>query len=208
MERLLAVTVAATARDLTTIGAAQAEIGASADLAYVGRLVRQASAAVAAHLAALGVVAAREAVAETFRLSEPAPHLPLARTPVATIASVVEDGITLVADTDYEFDTDAGLLYRLDSDVRIAWRAAKVVASYSGGWLLPGQTGANLPADIERATLVTIAAWAASQGRDPGLRSESAEGIGSQSWLDPRAEHGALPWQAAELLAPWRRVGA
>jgi hypothetical protein len=200
MQRLLTVTSAATSRSLTTAAAVEQEIGA-ADAAYVARLIAQASAAVASHL--LREVA-RETVQEVFRLSDREPHLPLERAPVASIASIVEDGVTL-ASGDWEADLQAGLLYRLDSDTRIPWCAEKVTVAYSGGWLLPGQTGANLPAEIERATLVTIAAWAASHGRDPQLRSESAEGIGSQSWLDPRSEHRGLPWQVAELLAPWRR---
>jgi hypothetical protein len=198
----LTVTAAATAWQLTTHDAASAALGSSVDGAQLQRLIAAASAAVGRHL---GFTPARETVSETFWLNRrSAPSLSLARTPVATIASVTVDG-TALASTDYSVDAGSGLLVRLTADTPVEWLANRVVVAYTGGWLLPGQSGANLPADIERATIVTVAAWAAAQGRDPQLRSEAAEGIGSQSWLDPVAEHGALPWAAAQLLAPWRR---
>lgn len=207
MESILTVTSAAVSSDLTTPGAVTQQIGTTADASYAARLITQASGAVASHL---GRVLARETVQQVFRLTSPRlasrqPHLLLDRAPVVSIASIVEDGTTLTTD-DWEADLDAGLLYRLQSDTRADWSALKVVVTYSGGWLLPGQTGANLPSDIERATIMTVAAMAAGQGRDPALRSESVDGVGAQSWLDPRATDGALPWPAAALLAPWRRI--
>lgn len=201
MRSRLVVTTPATSTSLTTLDAARAELAGEVDSTLLQRWIRDASAAVARHL---GFPPAREAVTETFWLEGGRPsHLPLARTPVAAIASVTVDGTVLAAE-DYTVD-GAGLLTRLSSDQPVDWWARKIDVAYSAGWLLPGQAGANLPHEIERATIITVMAWAAGQGRDPQLRSESADGIGSQSWLDPVAEHGALPWAAAQLLAAWRR---
>jgi hypothetical protein len=202
MDRLLTVTVPATAVALTTAASVMAEVGAvSADQGVVSSLIAQASAAIVAHL---GRTLARETVREAFRLIEPEPHLLLERAPVVSIASVVVDDLALTTD-EWEADFDAGLLYRIEDDCRFLWRARRVVVTYTGGYLLPGVAGRTLPPDIERACQIAAAESYQARGRDPRLRSESADGIGSQSWIDPKAGHGALPWQAAELLAPHRR---
>jgi hypothetical protein len=203
MRRRLSVTTAAATSRLTTIAAATAAIAGSPDPADVQRWIDAASAAIARHT---GRVLARESVTETFwpdgRYLD---ALRLDRVPVSTLTSVTVDGTALTLATDVVLDADSGLLQRLSSDIPVEWYAGKITAVYAGGWLLPGTTGANLPADIERACLITVTAMAAGTGRDPQLRSESADGIGASSWLDPRAEDGALPWSAAALLAPWRR---
>lgn len=203
MRRRLSVTTAATSSGLTTIAAAKAEIGGSPDAGDVQRWIDAASAAIARHT---GRVLARETVTETFWLEgRSVEALRLDRVPVATLTSVTVDGTALTLATDVLLDADSGLLHRLSGDVPCDWYAAKVEVAYQGGWILPGASGANLPADIERACQLAVVAMSAGTGRDPQLRSESAEGIGAASWLDPRAEDGALPWSAAALLAPWRR---
>lgn len=203
MRRSLSVTVAAASSRLTTVAAAQAEIAGSPDTADVQRWIDAASATIARHT---GRVLARETVTETFwpegRCIE---ALRLDRVPVATLTSVTVDGTALTVATDVLLDADSGLLTRLSGTTPIDWYAGRIVVSYAGGWILPGNANANLPADIERACQIAVAAMAAGTGRDPQLRSEAADGIGSASWLDPRAEDGALPWSAAALLAPWRR---
>jgi hypothetical protein len=203
MRRRLTVTTAATSSQLTTIAAATAEIAGSPDAGDVQRWIDAASAAIARHTCR---VLARETVTETFWL-EGRRHeaLRLDRVPVSTLTSVTVDGSALTLSTEVLLEPDSGLLHRLSGDNPCDWYANKVEVAYTGGWLLPGAAGANLPADIERACLVTVAAMAAGTGRGPQLRSESADGIGATSWLDPRAEDGALPWSAAALLAPWRR---
>jgi hypothetical protein len=117
------------------------------------------------------------------------------------ITSVIEDGTTLAA-TDYELD--GSLLYRLSGDYRIQWRAAVVQVTYAAGYALL----TDLPQDIERACLATLAGLQTARGRDPRIRSESADGVGSVSYLDPRAGAEAIPIEAAALLAPWRKMGA
>lgn len=206
MSSIVTVTTPAASTALTTLAAAQDDLGGAApsDLGFLARVVAQASAAIVAHLR---TPLARETVTEMFRDVCAWRDLPLSRRPVASITSIVVDGITLDAD-EWELGGEASWLYRLSDDRRIDWTGAKITVTYAGGYILPGAAGANLPADIERACLITIAAAVQAQGRDPALRSESADGIGAQSWLDPRTDHGALPWQAAELLAPHRRYGA
>lgn len=203
MHRRLTVSTPAVSSRLTTIAACTAEIAGSPDAGDVQRWIDAASAAIARHT---GRVFGRETVTETFWLRGIQHRaLRLDRVPVSTLTSVTVDGTALTLATDVLLDADSGVLHRLSGDTPCDWYANKVEVAYQGGWVLPGSSGANLPADIERACQITVAAMAAGTGRDPQLRSESADGIGSASWLDPRADDGALPWSAAALLAPWRR---
>ena len=139
----------------------------------------------------------RATVAQTERDVARA-RIVLARDINPSITSVVESGTTLAA-SDYELD--GSLLYRLSNDTRTAWSAAKVVITYSAGYTLLTDT----PQDLERACLVTLAAIHAARGRDPRLRSETADGVGSVAYLDPRAGAEALPVEAAALLMPYRK---
>lgn len=206
MSGLLTVTTPAASRLLTTPAAALAELGLDAPPPRLPALLAQASSAIAAHC---GRVWGRETVQEVFRLDRvPANPLPLARWPVAGVPVVTEDGAALAAGTDWELDGPAGLLWRLGGDARTPWRCNKVVVAYTAGWLLPGQDGRDLPEAVERACLLAVAAAWHAAGRDPALRSESTEGVGSASYLDPREGAGGLPAAAAELLAPFRVLRA
>lgn len=205
MRGLLTILTPATARALTTREAVCAELGA--DAPGPDALPGLIAAASAAAERWCGRTFARETVREVFR--DPLPRAPavalvLARAPLFGAPAVTLDGTPLVADTDFEADGLAGLLWRLSGDRRCAWRAAKVVVTYTAGFALPGQAGADLPADVQRAVTLIAAAAVHAAGRDPALRSSSTEGVGSESYLDPRAGMEAMPPQAAALLGPWR----
>jgi hypothetical protein len=140
----------------------------------------------------------------TVRQTERNVNLPciiLDRDIAPSITSVIEDGTTLAV-TDYELD--GSLLYRLSGDYRIQWRATVIQENYAAGYTLL----TDLPQDIERACLIVLQAIHSSRGRDPHIRSESADGVGSVSYLDPRSVSDALPAQAITLLQPWRKMSA
>ena len=140
----------------------------------------------------------------TVRQTERNVNLPciiLDRDIAPAITSVIEDGTTLAV-TDYELD--GSLLYRLSGDYRIQWRATVLQVTYAAGYTLL----TDLPQDIERACLIVLQAIYSSRGRDPHIRSESADGVGSVSYLDPRSVSDALPAQAITLLQPWRKMSA
>lgn len=201
---LLTVTVPAAATALTDLASVQAELGLGAqqDVTYIEKQIAAASAAIVSWC---GRVFARETVREVWRPEREIECLMLARVPVASITSVVEDGITLDAAA-YELDPEAGFLWRLSCDERTPWRTRKLTVTYIAGYLLPGQNGRNLPTDIERACILMVAAQHNARGRDPLLRSEGAQGIGQVSYLDPRAGMEAMPPQAAALLQPYQAV--
>ncbi|HEV7455917.1 MAG TPA: hypothetical protein VGN96_04010 [Roseococcus sp.] len=150
----------------------------------------------------------RATVQETFRaVGHDREALLLSRCPVVAVASVLVDG-TALAPEGFEVDAEAGILYRLDGDERRGWRARAVVVTYTAGYLLPGQAGRDLPADVERAARLLVTAAYEARGRDPMLRSESVQGVGAVSYLDPRAGAEDMPPQAAALLSPYRMLRA
>ena len=195
---MLTVSVAATARRLTTVAAVKSELGdqAAAD-DFIAAAIDGASGAIEGYC---NRVFARETVTETFRLATGTSRLALRRYPVVSIASVVEAGIVL-ATADYEADMAIGELTRLSSDAETTWPAAKVAVAYTAGYLLPGESGNDLPAEIDRAARLWVkAAWFA-RGRDPLLRGESVPGLGDQQyWVTGAQGAAAMPGDVAQLL--------
>jgi hypothetical protein len=108
---------------------------------------------------------------------------------------VVEAGTTLGAD-EYELDA-GGLLYRLSDDERTNWEPGLVTITYKAGYALLD----DLPWDIERACILTVAEMHAQRGGNPGLRSQN-NGLMAETFMTPVA---GVPPQAARLLDPWRR---
>lgn len=189
---------------LTTLATVRTELGLpdSVDAGMLHNLIQRASSAIASYL---GRPLARETVAETFRDVDGYAMLRLSRFPVASITSVVLDGITLSAG-EYELAGENQQLHRLVNNDTAEWTGRRIVVTYAGGYILPGLSGSNLPPEIEWACVMAVAGDYHMRDRDPQLRSESAEGIGARSWLDPdTAAHGGLPWAAAERLQPYRR---
>ena len=200
---ILTVTTAATERDLCTLAAVKAELGlttTSFDAALADRIA-QASTAIESYCQR---VFARENIQEVFRPEAALRSIILARGPVASIASIVADGTTLTPTTEFEFDARAGLIYRLLDDTRAAWRERKITVVYAAGYTLPDTgAGADLPQDIRRACVLTVASAHLGRGRDAMVRSESAQDVGLVSYLDPRAEALGLPPQVAGMLLPY-----
>lgn len=198
---MLIVVTPAASRLLSTVERLQVELGATSEpqASQVAGVLAEASAAVETHCSR---TFARETVRETLRLrSAHGGAIRLQRSPIASIASITEDGAAVTAD-DYEYEADTGQVYRLREDRRVGWPASKIVITYEAGYILPGADGADLPADVERQCLrVAVAIWH-SRNRDPLLRSEAAEGVGSASYVDPSDASGGLPQQVADALWP------
>jgi uncharacterized phiE125 gp8 family phage protein len=131
----------------------------------------------------------------------------LNRTPVSAIASVTVDDLVLDP-SQVRLDPDAGLLDRLSTDgFPCAWCFCKsVIVAYTGGYVLPGDTGRNLPFGIEGAVVALVSDYWASRGRDPTLRSESIPGlIDRQFWVGAVGDPGLLPPRVLASIAQFRR---
>jgi len=199
---MLTVVTPAASRLLTTIPAARdhLQLGDEVDDIYLGELIAQASASIVSYCRR---PFARETVRETFRPRGATPLI-LDRTPVQGAVSATVAGQALDATT-IEINPLSGLLYRLDGTARwTAWSCDATAVEYTGGYALPGQPDRDLPADVEQACLIMVAARFAARGRDPMLRSETTEGVGSSSFI-ATADMGGMPPQAAALLDPYRR---
>lgn len=98
--------------------------------------------------------------------------------PKLAVTSVVENGVTLAAGTDYRLDA-GGELRRLCDSIPVAWDPCyTVVVAFTAGWSLP--TG--VPAALEARVIDQVKLSYASRKREPGLRAMAIEGIGSETY--------------------------
>lgn len=122
------------------------------------------------------------------------------RVPVAGIAACVEDGATLVANTDFELvSTKPGKLRRLSDGYPTCWSAATIVVTFTAGWALPEA----VPPDMEAAAIEQIRAMVFASRRDPAIRSESVPDVASKSYALPGGDtlKGAIFPQVVDALA-------
>lgn len=201
---------------LTTVDALRAELGDAVDDgvsdATLAGVIRTQSAAVERYCRRRFAL---RTVTDRLRIEHrPKSALPLSVLPVMTVTSVVQNGAPLM-ESGYELDEPrdggegSGLLYRLSgSDRRICWTCGTVVVIYEAGYLLPGVTGYDLPASIERACLdLCVRAWA-TRGRDPTLRSYENPDVERFAYTaaDSVTTRGGLPLDVAERLDAYRMV--
>lgn len=134
-----------------------------------------------------------EMVKETLR-DVCASMIMLERWPVASITSVVVDGVTL-AGTDHE--VDGSRLFRLSGDARIAWVGAKIEITYVGGYSI-------IPADLARASLDLAVNLNASQGRDTSVRSINIPDVEQVSYRDDGNGGGLISGSISAVIDAYR----
>jgi len=199
---MLTVLTPATATRLTTVATVRARYGITggdaADAVIEGLIDTASQMAVEF----CGRTFGREFVKQTNLICRPCSTILLERSP-ATLTEVRESGEVLPSDS-YYLDPDRNVLARLTGDVIISW-GGLVEITYSAGWVLPGQEGANLPATIEHAVLLLVGGMWSAQQRDPLVKSESVDGVSRTDYWVPGAG-SRLPDPTAEsLLQPYRR---
>lgn len=203
---LVVVTPAASTR-LTTPARARAMLGLPAgDDAALGLFIDQASAAVAAHCRRrLAIETVREAFGEPGGLLG---RVVLSRVPVAAIVGVSLDGITLSA-AGFALDPSTGHLWPAASPGWSApvWSGLSLAVEYRGGFVLPSDApeAPTLPPDVERAAILMVGTYLSARARDPLVKAETVEGIGSTSWWVPGAADALPHPEAAQLLQPYVR---
>lgn len=208
MQSILTVTAAASSFNLTTVPMIKTELGitASGPNTWVDAKLPRASAAIASYCRR---TLAKQTYSELFRLDGAIERIILSEYPVITLTSVTEDGVVLAA-TDYELDTDTGVLYRLCSDYRTCWTACKITVVYIAGFVLPGTASPavrTLPQDLEDAALRLIKAEYNARQRDPMLKSQDIPGVIAETyWVGaPSDDSAAMPPEVTALLNPHRR---
>lgn len=200
MTMLTVVTPAESAR-LTTVTAFRAETGVTADQmddAAVEALIDLASGLVADYCQR---VFARETVKETFFGPFSGPLI-LSRCPAPSVEDVVIGGVSL-SEGDAAIDQKSGLLHRVAGGCLIGWPHGAIEVTYTAGFILPGESGRNLPTMVERATVLICAALISGRTRDPLIKSEAVEGVGRTDFYVP-GQGSSLPHPEAEgLLKPF-----
>jgi hypothetical protein len=200
---MLTVVTAASSRRLTTI------LNARADLAITSnevndRLIDQATSAIESYCRR---IFAQQTYRETLygRLEYLA--VVLSRSPATSIVSVTVDDIALTSDG---YQLDDGLLYRMAPSGRVPWAASAVVVEYKAGYILPKGTPAGaeiaLPAAVEMACVNEIAAILSRRSRDPLVRSEREEGVGSTDFQIMSGDGPLSHPDSPGLLAPYRQI--
>lgn len=210
---MLTVLTPAASTTLTTVESARQFLalgaGTSNDV-VLASLIRQASQVIADHCRRpFGL----ETVRESFICNQISGHGPLlARAPVVEILAA-RDGNGPIDLAGLAVDATTGRLRRLDArGFPVAWSCHwgnALSLDYRAGYVLWGDDGdSNLPPAVERACLLLVSTYFAMRGRDPGLKSETIEGIGAASYyVAGSADRLASP-EAEQLLAPFVRYDA
>lgn len=208
MRSILTITTAPSVTKLVTLDRVKAEfsITTSANDAILNSKIDEATSDIEMHLRR---DLSRATVSQTFWSDGDhcANCLSLERYPAPSITSVTVDDVEVDA-SEYRLDGDAGLLYRLDSSgYPCVWIWCKsIVVIYAGGYLLPGETGRNLPPVLEGAALDLVQSYWSARGRDPLVRSEDVPGLGSvEYWVGAVGEAGELPPSVVSKISHFRR---
>lgn len=207
MKSIVTVTTAATSRLLTTRARFKSEVGitATTDDDMIDAWLLEASDAIAAYV---GRQLLPETVSEAFRLAPgelayrpDVMPLTLARWPVTTLTSVVEEGTTL-ATTDYEIDKATGCLWRLSNGYRARWYAVNVVVAYIAGYA--DSTAPRSP--LATACLSVLKHRWSARSRDPMVKSQDIPGVLKTDYWVGSVGDGPFPPDVIALLDPFRDI--
>lgn len=207
---ILSVTVPATSFDLTTLLDVLADMNLNSVDAptktYLRRNITQCSAAAAQYCN-------RVFLAQTYSESlypdrDPYPYqiqggldvLQLSRWPITSVTDVTENGTALVEDADFKTDKDDGQLLRLDSNGLVRkWCTLPIVVVYAAGY-----AATAIPADLQDAVNRMVKSRYMARGRDPFVRQETVDGVGSNTYYVSASAEGNLTPDIADILDNYR----
>jgi uncharacterized protein YbdZ (MbtH family) len=134
-----------------------------------------------------------ETIVETIVLDRCAEWLVLARIPVVSITSVIENG-TEIDSTGYRLAGSTGRLQRRSGSFAALWpRDCDIVVTYSAGWAI-------VPDDLARAAIKFVQAEWNEGSRDPLLRRVRVEGVSEREyWVDPTKD-SVVPADVMDIL--------
>ncbi|SEK23415.1 hypothetical protein SAMN04515666_1013 [Bosea lupini] len=203
---MLEVITAAENRKLTTLAAVKADLGLTGaeEDARLDALIEQYSAAIVGWC---GRPFALEMLRETIFSPAATNGLMLSCWPVVSIASITLDGVAIAPEA-YTVDRNAGLVHqRQPGPSGFWWPRGETVATYAAGYILPGSAERTLPYDVERAAIMLVKAAFLAAERDPHVRSDSVEGVGTTTWFSTLGTAGdAMPLEVQGLLTPYHHL--
>lgn len=127
------------------------------------------------------------------------------RLPLHSVDSVVEDGETLTAGTDFIVTGARPVrLQRMSGDTPTEWAAAKIVVTFKAGFasIMSG----NVDKALEAACIEQMRAMVMAADRDPMIVGESVDGVGTVTYARSGGEATARALLPAvrDMLAAWR----
>lgn len=132
---------------------------------------------------------------------------PVIGTPAVTLSPASADPVTLTVATDFIVDAARGVLTRLGTTGRpIFWSPCETAVTYTAGFALPGEQERTLPVDLEDACIQLVKGRWHGRRRDPQLKSETIDMVGSQTFWVPNPDDPAMPAEVVETLDLYRRV--
>lgn len=205
LDVVTSILVPAASYDLVALADLKADLGITDDSRddFLARALSQASLQAAAYCRRPFVV---ETVEDRFdsprhRLRPHHEHLevlPLSRYPVTAVVVVTEGDLTLVENVDYRLDPASGQLWRLFDGITTVWRYLPVTVQYTAGFTA-------IPLDLQGAVSRIVSAMLQAQARDPYLKAEMVEGVGSNTyWIPTGADAGRFTPDVAEVLDSYR----
>jgi hypothetical protein len=139
----------------------------------------------------------RTASAAPYQDNERGCSIYVSRYPVSAITSIVEDDATLSPE-DFELRGSEGRIVRLSGGAEAPWTGNKIIVAYSAGYSI-------VPEALKFVAISLVKLKASELNRDPLLRGESFEGLGSAQYFQSGAiAGGSLPPGIADMLAPFR----
>lgn len=192
---MINVTTAATDSNLVDIAVVRGilEIDGNGEDEKLKGFISRASDVIARHCKR---VFGKETIEEQLRLDTLREELILSRYPVVTVASIIENGVTLAAD-DYEVDKDRGWIIRLYGDRPCWWPCSKITVTYTAGYELPAAS----PQALQQACIQLVKSFYLGADRDPLIRSESVTPMSSASYF---GGNEYLPPDVLGLLGQFR----
>lgn len=199
------VITAASTYDLVTLAIVKDELGIAGN-GSDARLQRYIASVSAAIAQACNRVFPAETVADRFEIERARLQfggenaLMGTRWPLGAITSVIEDGTTLVQNTDYRIEDKSGLFYRLSSTSGLSttWCTSPVVATYVGGY-------ATIPVDVQDAAIKMIRSRWFAKDRDPLARSVAIPGVMDVAyWIPTGNEAGNMSPDVVDVLDNYR----
>lgn len=122
----------------------------------------------------------------------------LSRRPIASVASVVEAGVTLDPGS-FEIRAGTGALVRLNNDVPMQWARNKIVIVYDAGWDV-------VPDGLKRAAEQLMQIYWSQQVKDPLVRQVSIPGVLERQFWIGAATDPAVPQDVMDDLGPYMNL--
>lgn len=119
------------------------------------------------------------------------PALRMARRPINEVGAISVDG-SVVDSSRLLVDKTGGVLRRRGGE----WCGEEIVAEYSAGFNA-------VPAGLKLAATKLMTALWAERARDPSLRREVVEGVGTQEFWVPASGDPLLSAEISDLLSPY-----